>query len=546
MKNYIKKLSAIIVLIIVQVVAFVVIFTIAINNAEAKDNKTIDIRDYGAVGDGIADDYMPLYLAIHDAIETHKKLYIPFGKYYSSSTIVIDGDLSLYGDGKNESIIIYKDTVNNVNEKNTRAMLTFDADYLTMEGITIKYEANNSTGYIVNSADYKPGLLVCILQGKKIALSDCVYQICGNINVPVTCMWMKSEVKDICNVSVENCEFINSSKSGVGGGLWISAHDNENTSIKDITVHHCCFEKNGNDEALAIWGYHTNNVDVYKNSFVFCGDRNDVLIKIGTGSFEGEYKKIRFHNNSIEIVGGSRMGVRISNISRDSDISISNNSFNSHIAYNDFTCMSFWGVGNARVSNNKIDIFSGKTIAYMAFDGGGNIIVSGDKVATYQTVHSMIVKSESSKDNSQAYLAIRDASFSFGTDNKVSELSTIQFPASGNLSIEKTKFSTSNSCLHELKIQNLYDNNSKERTSELELVDIKTDANIIMHFDMDTKRKLCLKQINANQINFVFPTEAKYLEEIVYKDIDQKKFRINYKNATFTDLAKYCNGLSEE
>ncbi len=534
------------ILLLLQAILFVVIFAIHVKEAEANDSKTINLRDYGAIGDGIADDYVPLYRAIHDAIDANKKLYIPSGKYYSSSTIVINGNLSLYGDGKQESIILYKDTVKNVNEKNTRAMITFDADYLTMEGITIKYEANNSTGYIVNSVDYKPGLLVCILQGKKIALSDCAYQICGNNNVPVTCMWMKSEAKDICNVCVDNCSFINSSKSTVGGGLWISAHDNELTGLKNITVRRCYFEKNGNDEALAIWGFHTKNVDIYNNNFAFCGDRNDVFIKIGTGSFVGDYKNISFNRNSMAIVGGAKLGIRICNISRDSDISISSNSINSRIADNDFTCISFWGVENARLSNNSYDIISGKTVAYMSFDGGGKVTVLGDSVATHQTAHSMIIKSVTSKDNSLASIEITNAIFAFESSNKVSELSTIQFPASGNLSIENTKFSTSNSCLHELKIQNLYDNNSKERTSELELVDIKTDANIIMHFDMDTKRKLCLKQINANQINFVFPTEAKYLEEIVYKDIDQKKFRINYKNATFTDLAKYCNGLSEE
>lgn len=69
---------------------------------ESKLQEFVSVKDFGAVGDGVADDTA----AIQAALDTKtSKVYLPSGAYVTSSTIKVYPDQMLVGDGNNMSII---------------------------------------------------------------------------------------------------------------------------------------------------------------------------------------------------------------------------------------------------------------------------------------------------------------------------------------------------------------------------------------------------------------------------------------------------------
>lgn len=67
-----------------------------ITNVEDKLAETVSVKDFGAVGDGVADDTA----AIQDAIDAHRgKIFLPTGTYKISSTLVFREETILIGEG---------------------------------------------------------------------------------------------------------------------------------------------------------------------------------------------------------------------------------------------------------------------------------------------------------------------------------------------------------------------------------------------------------------------------------------------------------------
>lgn len=59
----------------------------------------INVRDYGAIGDGTAPDTIALQNAFAAANTAGKGIYLPPGVYRCATTLVINGALGVYGDG---------------------------------------------------------------------------------------------------------------------------------------------------------------------------------------------------------------------------------------------------------------------------------------------------------------------------------------------------------------------------------------------------------------------------------------------------------------
>lgn len=74
--------------------------------AMIKDNP-INVMDYGAVGDGVADDYAAIQAAV-DIVEANGGgfLYLPEGTYKISEGIALPSDITFYGSGAGSTIII--------------------------------------------------------------------------------------------------------------------------------------------------------------------------------------------------------------------------------------------------------------------------------------------------------------------------------------------------------------------------------------------------------------------------------------------------------
>jgi hypothetical protein len=66
--------------------------------AQAKLRETVSVKDFGAVGDGVADDTAEIQAAI-DAAPEGGAIYFPNGTYAISAALIVDKAITLYGDG---------------------------------------------------------------------------------------------------------------------------------------------------------------------------------------------------------------------------------------------------------------------------------------------------------------------------------------------------------------------------------------------------------------------------------------------------------------
>ncbi len=66
----------------------------------------VNVRDFGAIGNGSADDTAKIQAAANAAIATGKALYFPAGLYLISSTIRLSGVMNIYGDGEGTTTVV--------------------------------------------------------------------------------------------------------------------------------------------------------------------------------------------------------------------------------------------------------------------------------------------------------------------------------------------------------------------------------------------------------------------------------------------------------
>lgn len=96
------------------------------------DKMFINVREHGAIGDGVSDDTVAIQSIINNAGD-YTRIYFPTGKYLLTSTITINKPVYLYGDG-------FGQTSNNTNGQ--------------ANGATTIIFKTQTNGFVVNSGNY--------------------------------------------------------------------------------------------------------------------------------------------------------------------------------------------------------------------------------------------------------------------------------------------------------------------------------------------------------------------------------------------------------
>lgn len=190
------------------------------------EERSINVKWYGAKGDGIADDTDAIQAAIEKAISMKVPVYIPVGTYYVSKYLLVTGSVDIRGAGMGATSIVTGTDRGHGVIRSSGSTTSSKYDYFIMSNLTIKGPWDN---YKTLGTDNDR--LVNLNYYKYVRLSkvECLY----SLQMGMTC-GMSDEV------NVDSCRVMYNARDGINL-----------TGSKIIRVVNSTF-KYGFDDAIAV------------------------------------------------------------------------------------------------------------------------------------------------------------------------------------------------------------------------------------------------------------------------------------------------------
>jgi parallel beta-helix repeat protein len=311
---------------------------------QARLRQTLSVKDFGALGNGVADDTTAIQNALNAGIG--RSVYFPAGTYRISTTLLVKTNTTLVGDGINKSIIKLAAgfAAGTTAIRNEIISGTVDVYYDTdLEFYGLTFDGNNNST--------RTGELVAIAKVANVTFSNCSFQNHTFIALAMTANR---------NMTVTECYFTNNGRprpSTVSApALWIA--QSVLGTPYDVRVENNYFYANNWSASyfMPTRGSFTNNNCVNNGeSTIFCND---------TGAY------LRIENNNIS--GAVRSNISASGIECGSPYTvIVGNTIDSCGAEG----IALTDVQNVTIADNMI-FNNGQETAYYPFSNGITIIGS--------------------------------------------------------------------------------------------------------------------------------------------------------------------------
>lgn len=277
----------------------------------------VNVKNYGAKGDGVADDTQAIQNAIDSIKDSGGTIFVPSGTYllktmpWNSGNSNVSACLHLYNDQtlELENGAILKRGSNSVNHlifthNDDNATVYDGARNIIIRGGTI--DENN----IFNTND----TAVNITHAFNIIVENVTFKNSSGT-------WHYIEINSSRRVKIANCNFLSGSNSediqldaAIGGG---NLGQNDETVCKDIDISYCYFDSgahpgignhsdyahtnirihdcvfyNNNSRGAIAWTASTQNVDAYNNTFY----QNNYGMNFDAAQLSSTFHDNRLHN----------------------------------------------------------------------------------------------------------------------------------------------------------------------------------------------------------------------------------------------------------
>lgn len=333
----------------------------------ATNNHVVNVRSYGAVGDGVVEDTTTIRSAIAAAAASGSTLYFPNGNYLVDNLTNISGCPLWLGEGTN-SALVFKTT-------STGFAVTF-TNNTSMQGISILDGLNNvSFNYAGATATNRSGLSYWV--SGVSSLRDVYVSGFGSNGVYVvgtTGTTARDAYGVVANAVIQNCYI----------GLAIAAGAAEYARVSSAHIHDCAigfYNGSANVEAAGLLVH-----DCYYGGYIYAGaDKRNHGTLTGS-SFNHTTKSLVLSNFNTGITiqgcrimgGGSMIWTNVSgvlfenNLIQNTALNIDNTSagtsgmnvFQNNASFGSFSVADYSGKlingGNYDYSGNKLLVSNGK------------------------------------------------------------------------------------------------------------------------------------------------------------------------------------------
>lgn len=230
-------------------------FSLVLSASNTSQSLSVNVDDYGAIGDGIHDDSS----AIQNAFDSGYTVEFTKNKTYKliSNGLYIRNNLAIIG---NNATLLIDDSYSPINSDFSKRIIRHSynsySDFLIIKNLNINVNIQKGK-YALDETNY-----LCILQPTYIDNVQLDY-----VNIYVSAshnkiinLWLD---KGCSNFEMNHCTLENNTTYKEGGTLWLmSSTDtqfNKYTNFENINISECTFTGTCGDELIAIYGKYSAN-----------------------------------------------------------------------------------------------------------------------------------------------------------------------------------------------------------------------------------------------------------------------------------------------